>query len=114
MGKGEGGMGWHEEQQPHLEGQFHPLSLALGNSSKQSIAREQAVSPFTSVAPTLALNIASSPGLDSADAGVLPRCERGGCELPSRLFGAFPPAPKRSICPVGLFLPLLQPHARLL
>lgn len=119
MGKGEGGMGQQEQQQAHLEeGQLHPLSLVLRISSKRPMAREQAVSPLTSVAPTLALNTASSPGLDSADAGALPGCERRGCELPSRLFGAFPPAAKRSICPVCLLLPSLQPgflaRARLL
>lgn len=83
-------------------------SLVRRISSKQPMAREQTVSPLTSVAPTLDLNTASSPGLDSAGAGALPRCEKRGCELPSCLFAAFPATPKRSICPLYL-LPLLQP-----
>lgn len=76
--------GMRSNNHPWKNGSF-ALSLALRISSKQPMAQEQAVSPLTSVAPTLALNTASSSGLDSADAGALPRCERRGCELPSRL-----------------------------
>lgn len=101
------GLAWGAAATPGIRA-VSPLSLVLRISSKQPMAREQTVSPLTSVAPTLDLNTASSPGLDSAGAGALPRCEKRGCVLPSCLFSAFPAAPKRNICPVYL-LPLLQP-----